>query len=485
MKKINMKSIVFGEIIMKKINMKKRFGFIGTLMVAIIALTGVAHAQTKIDPNNLIYPIGEGGFNWDSYHAFAKAHDYSGQQLTITSRWTGGFGQKGENMWAYFAKATGADVRHIGSQTFKQDVVASLEGGSPANLTAIQLVGFGKDLAKRGFFTPLCSDMANCELLDWFRDNYASGQDWIDSATWEGPDGKMHWYGPNYLVFHFSVVYYVPENFEDAGYEVPQTFEELKALEDQIVADGGTPWCHGLFAEGSTGFTGQHMMAEFLLRREPIEVYDKYTTNEIKMDDPRIVAALEEMGERLRNEKYVAGGPSNVATQDWRVAANGILTNPPQCYLYQEGTYIPTLFPEDKKYGDWDFFYFPTRANRPDLAKYPVNGGGAFFTITKDSPAARGLLEWLKTPIAAELMMAQGGFLTAHKHVNKALFADDATAVMNEMLMNADPFRFNAGEVFPSAVGGVCLNRAMVDYVGGKSAKDVLSGCQETWDGLK
>ena len=56
---------------------------------------------------------------------------------------------------------------------------------------------------------------------------------------------------------------------------------------------------------------------------------------------------------------------------------------------------------------------------------------------------------------------------------------------MNEMLMNADPFRFNAGEVFPSAVGGVCLNRAMVDYVGGKSAKDVLSGCQETWDGLK
>ena len=191
------------------------------------------------------------------------------------------------------------------------------------------------------------------------------------------------------------------------------------------------------------------------------------------------------MGERLRNEKYVAGGPSSVATQDWRVAANGILTNPPQCYLYQGGTYIPTLFPEDKKYGDWDFFYFPTRANRPDLAKYPMNGGGAIFTITKDSPAARGLLEWLKTPIAAELMMAQGGHLTPHKHVNKALFPDPGTAKMNEMLMNADPFRFHASGVMPSAVGGVCLNRAMVDYVGGKSAKEVLSACQEIWDGLK
>jgi alpha-glucoside transport system substrate-binding protein len=475
-----MKSIVFGEIIMKKIKMKKRFGFIGTLMVAIVALTGVAHADS-----HLKFPIGEGGFNWDSYHAFAKEHDYTGQQVTWTTRVTGSGETNINNMMAYFAEATGAKVKHVGSQTYKQDVVANLEGGTPPEITGISLPGFGQDLSRRGFFTPLCEDPNDCELSDWIRENYASGDAWADLGIWEGPDGKKHFYGFHYYTYVKSMVWYVPENFEDAGYKIPRTQDELKTLENRIVADGGTPWCHGLFAEGSTGFTGQHMMAEFLLRREPIEVYDKYTTNEIKMDDPRIVAALEEMGERLRNEKYVAGGPSNVATQDWRVAANGILTNPPQCYLYQEGTYIPTLFPEDKKYGDWDFFYFPTRANRPDLAKYPVNGGGAFFTITKDSPAARGLLEWLKTPIAAELMMAQGGFLTAHKHVNKALFADDATAVMNEMLMNADPFRFNAGEVFPSAVGGVCLNRAMVDYVGGKSAKDVLSACQEIWDGLK
>ena len=474
---------------MKKINMKKRFGFIGTLMVAaaMVALTGVAHAQTKIDPNNLIFPIGEGGFNWDSYHAFAKEHDYSGQQLTITTRWTGGYGQQGENMMAYFAKATGADVRHIGSQTFKQDVVASLEGGAPANLTGIQLVGFGADLAKRGFFTPLCSDMANCELADWFRDNYASGKDWVDFATWEGPDGKKHWYGPNYFTFHFEVVYYIPENFEDAGYEIPQTMEELKALEDQIVADGETPWCHGVgdSGGGGAGFTAQQLMADYLLRSQPLEVYDKYTTNEIKMDDPRIVAALEEMGKVLRSETKVAGGPTQVETLDWQLSAKGIFNNPPDCYMYHQGTYMPFAFPEDAKYGDWDFFYFPKPPNKPGFAKYPVNGGGAFFTITKDSPAARGFLEWIKTPIAHELWMAQGSFLTAHKHVNKALFADEATAKMNEILLNADPFRFNAGEVFPSAVGGVCLNRAMVDYVGGKSAKEVLSACQEIWDGLK
>jgi alpha-glucoside transport system substrate-binding protein len=465
---------------MKKINMKKRFGFIGTLMVAIVALTGVAHADS-----HLKFPIGEGGFNWDSYHAFAKAHDYSGQQLTITSRWTGGFGQKGENMWAYFAKATGADVRHIGSQTFKQDVVASLEGGSPANLTAIQLVGFGKDLAKRGFFTPLCSDMANCELLDWFRDNYASGQDWIDSATWEGPDGKMHWYGPNYLVFHFSVVYYVPENFEDAGYKIPRTQDELKTLENRIVADGGTPWCHGLFAEGSTGFTGGDMMEDILLRREPIELFDRLYANEIRLDDLRIVGAMQELGQKILSETKVDGGPSAVASLDWRTAAVGIFSNPPKCFMYHQGSYVTSFLPERKKFGEWDFFYFPPPSNRPDLAKNPVLGGGVFMGITKNTPAAHGFIEWLKTPIAHELWMAQGGFLTPHKHVNKELFIDAATAKMNEILMNGDPFRFDPGDVFPAAVGGVCWNRMMVDFVGGKPAADVLRVCQEVWDKLK
>jgi ABC-type glycerol-3-phosphate transport system substrate-binding protein len=43
-----------------------------------------------------------------------------------------------------------------------------------------------------------------------------------------------------------SLVWYVPENFEDAGYEIPETMEELKALTEQIVADGETPWCIGL-----------------------------------------------------------------------------------------------------------------------------------------------------------------------------------------------------------------------------------------------
>jgi alpha-glucoside transport system substrate-binding protein len=51
-----------------------------------------------------------------------------------------------------------------------------------------------------------------------------------------------------------SLVWYIPENFEDAGYEIPETMEELKALTEQIVADGETPWCIGLGSGGATGW---------------------------------------------------------------------------------------------------------------------------------------------------------------------------------------------------------------------------------------
>ena len=477
-----MKSIVFGEIIMKKIKMKKRFGFIGTLMVAIFALTGIAHADS-----HLIFPIGEGEFSWDSYHAFAKEHDYSGQKLTVTTRSTGVQHDQISNMLAYFAEATGAEASHRGSQTFKQDVVANAEAGTSANITAFALPGFGADMAKRGFVTPLCSDLTDCELADSMYENISNAKIFIRMSTWEGTDGKDHFYGVPYLNYTKSHIWYVPENFEDAGYKIPQTWEEMRALEQQIIADGATPWCYALQAEGSTGWLAQDALEEILLRSYPVEVYDKWITNEVKMDDPRIVAALEDLGKMLRDEKMVFGGPKYVASVDWRVAAVGIFKSPPECYMYHNASAIPSCcWPEDKKYenGDYDFFYYPARANRPDLASRPVNGGGHFMTITKDSPVARGFMEWLMTPIAHELWMAQGGFLTPHKHVNNAL-NPPLIGKLNETFLNAEPFRFDGADLMPGAVGGVALNRGMIDFVGGKSAKEVLKGIQEVWDNLK
>jgi alpha-glucoside transport system substrate-binding protein len=62
--------------------------------------------------------------------------------------------------------------------------------------------------------------------------------------------------------------------------------EELKALTEQIVADGETPWCIGLGSGGATGWPATDWVEDMMLRTQPPEVYDQWVTNEIPFTDP-------------------------------------------------------------------------------------------------------------------------------------------------------------------------------------------------------
>ena len=56
-----------------------------------------------------------------------------------------------------------------------------------------------------------------------------------------------------------SMVWYPKDDFDAAGYEVPETWDDLIALSDQIVADGSTPWCVGFESEGATRLAGHRL----------------------------------------------------------------------------------------------------------------------------------------------------------------------------------------------------------------------------------
>ena len=67
-------------------------------------------------------------------------------------------------------------------------------------------------------------------------------QNWLDWATMDGPDGPIM-AGAWERFYVNSLVFYPKAAFEKAGYQVPATWQELLALSDRIVKDGGTPWC--------------------------------------------------------------------------------------------------------------------------------------------------------------------------------------------------------------------------------------------------
>jgi alpha-glucoside transport system substrate-binding protein len=260
--------------------------------------------------------------------------------------------------------------------------------------------------------------------------------------------------------------------------------EELNALTDQIVADGGTPWCIGLGSGGATGWPATDWVEDLLLRTQTPDVYDGWVTNEIPFNDPRIVAAIDEFGYFARNDAYVAGGAGAVASTDFRDSPKGLFSSPPQCYMHRQASFIPAFFPEGTVVGeDADFFYFPSYADK-DLGN-PVLGAGTLWAITNDSPAAHALIEFLKPPEAHEIWMARGGFLTPLKSVDSSKFSDEATAKMNDILLGATTFRFDGSDLMPGGVGAGSFWTGMVDYAGGAPATEVADEIQQSWDALK
>ncbi len=407
------------------------------------------------------------------------ASDLAGEQITVFGPWLGPDQENVEAVLAAFAEASGADVRYVGSDSFEQQILVDTEAGSAANVSVFPQPGLAADLASRGFLTPLADGTA-----DWVRENYAAGQSWVDLGTYAGPDGADDLYGFFYKVDVKSLVWYVPENFEDAGYDVPESMEELIALSDQIVADGGTPWCIGLGSGGATGWPATDWVEDLLLRTQPPEVYDGWVSNEIPFNDPRIVAAIDEFGVFARNDAYVAGGAGAVASTDFRDSPKGLFSSPPQCYLHRQASFIPAFFPEGTVVGeDADFFYFPAFAEQ-DLGK-PVLGAGTVWAITNDSAGAQALIEFLKTTEANEIWMARKGFLTPHLGVDTSVFGDPTLQKMNDILLNATTFRFDGSDLMPGGIGAGAFWTGMVDYAGGKSAQDVADEIQAAWDALK
>ncbi|MBM7035146.1 ABC transporter substrate-binding protein [Vibrio ulleungensis] len=447
-----------------------------TLLSTAVAL---AIASTSTFAADLMFAPGEDDrFNWQSFEEL-KAMDLKGETITVFGPWLTADKDLVESVIAYFEAATGATVNYSGSDSFEQQIAIDVQAGSAPNIAIFPQPGLAADLASKGFLTPLSDETA-----PWLEANYAAGSSWVDLGTFAGKDGKDDLYGFFYKVDLKSLVWYVPENFEDAGYEVPETLEDLKALTEQMVADGETPWCVGLGSGGATGWPATDWVEDLMLRTQSPQDYDKWTTNELKFNDPKVVEAIDEFGWFVLNDKFVDGGSRAVAATDFRDSPKGMFTSPAKCYMHRQASFIPSFFPEGTELGlDADFFYFPAYESK-DLGK-PVLGAGTMFSITKDSKGARAFMEFLKSPIAHEVWMAQSGFLTPYKGVNMDAYGNDTLKKQGAILLDATTFRFDGSDLMPGKIGAGAFWTGMVDYSGGKPAKQVADEIQKTWDALK
>ena len=106
------------------------------------------------------------------------------------------------------------------------------------------------------------------------------------------------------------------------------------------------------------------------------------------------------------------------------------------------------------------------------------------MAVTDPSDATMAFMEFLQTPVAHEIMMAQGGFLTPHSGVNLDTYENASLRGQGEILLGATTFRFDGSDLMPGAIGAGSFWTGMVDYAGGADAQAVADAIQDSWDAL-
>jgi alpha-glucoside transport system substrate-binding protein len=418
-------------------------------------------------------------FSWDSYEEFAAANDFTGQELEIFGPWIAADQTHIEAVIALFEEATGADITYSGSNDAEQLIQVRVAGGDPPDVYVFPQPGAAADFASEGNLIPLGD-----ETGQWVVDNYAAGADWASFGTLTDENGEDQFFIFPYKQDLKSLVWYVPDNFTDAGYDIPTSMEELIALSEQIVADGGTPWCIGVESGGATGWSATDWMEDLMLRKYPTDIYDAWVTNDLPFNSEEVVDVMNTFGSFLFTDGWVAGGSSSVTTTSFGDSPAGLFTIPPQCYMHRQASFIPSFFPEGLEAGlDYNAFYFPSY-EMMDLGN-PVLGAGTLFGIFVESDVAHGFIDFLKTPIANEIWMSRAGLLTANMNVNPDAYANDLLKAQGETLLGATTFRFDGSDLMPTAIGAGSFWSGMVDFINGADAQAVADAIQESWDSIK
>ncbi|MEM8604196.1 MAG: ABC transporter substrate-binding protein [Cyanobacteria bacterium P01_H01_bin.121] len=367
-----------------------------------------------------------------------------------------------------FEAETGIDVVYEGTDAFATVLPVRVEAGEAPDIAMFPQPGLMADFVRTGQLKPIGEFLSAEDLAAVYAD------DWITLAT---VDDQI--YGVWYRVSVKSLVWYSPTAFAAQGYEVPETWAELTALSDQIVADGGTPWCLGLESGDATGWVGTDWVEDILLRTAGPEVYDQWITHEIPFNAPPVATAFDRFGEVVLNPEYVVGGNIGAISTPFGDSPNGLFEEPPGCYLHRQANFIASFFPEDVELGE-DVGIFALPSIDPEFGT-PVLVSGDIFSMFNDTPEARALLEYLTTPAPHEIWAGLGGFISPHQDVALEVYPDPVSQQQAEILQAAEVIRFDGSDMMPGAVGTGTFWTGVVDFVSGEDPEDVLNRIEASW----
>jgi len=374
--------------------------------------------------------------------------------------------------------ANGVAVTYIGDADWEANVNTQVEGGNPPDISFFPQPGKLAGFARDGVLKPLNDDAAAATAANW-------------SDAWNifgNVDGVQ--YGVPGSANLKSLVWYQPQAFADAGYEIPTTFDEFTTLVDTITAAGGAKaLCVGIESGQATGWTYTDWVEDMVLRQHGPDVYDQWVLHEIPFNDARIVESMDTVLGIFAEENVFASSGTIAATafQD-----NGQPLVDGDCFMHRQASFYSAFIPEGTPFADGsptavDVFYFP------DInGDAPMLGAGILGAAFNEDPNVHALLAYISTPEYAETRQAKqhelkgggaalSGFLSAAIGQDLSVYQPLEQSFL-DILANADIVRFDASDLMPAEVGaGTFWTEGTSAVNGDKTAQEAADAIEASW----
>jgi len=372
-----------------------------------------------------------------------------------------------------FEECTGATIEYEGSKEFEAQLPIRIEAGNPPDIAYLPQPGSLRTLVAQFPDAFVAAPEAVVTNIDENFDPAWKEYGSVDGTFYAAPLGSNV----------KSFVWYSPAMFEENGWEIPTTMDELMSLSDTIAGTGIKPWCAGIGSGDATGWPVTDWLEDYMLRTAGPEAYDQWQTHEIPFNDPQVVEALDGVGSILKNEEYVNGGLGNVQTiASTTFQEGGIPILRGECAMHRMASFYGSNFAEaGAEIGeDKDVFAFYLPAESAD--EKPVLVAGEFTAAFADRPEVQAFLAYLSSAEWANAKAALStGWVSANKNADPENFKNPIDRLSVEIIQDPNAVtRFDASDLMPGAVNTEFW-RQMTDWITGKSTSQALDAIENSW----
>jgi len=381
-----------------------------------------------------------------------------------------------EEAWVQFEECTGIDIVYEASEQLEAQLSTRIADGSAPDIAWIPNPGLLSELVADG--GPLPAPASTEVLVDEYWNPEWKSYGTVEGTFYAAPLGSTM----------NSFVWYSPRFFDENGYAVPTSWDEMWALSDQMVADGIKPWCGGLESGVETGWPATDWLEQVMLRLYGGDVYDQWVNHELTFQSPEVSAAMDVLAGWMKNPEYVNGGhgdAASIAVTPVQDAGAGIQTG--ECGMLQEGAFYANFWPNFEQNatvspdGTAYAFFLPRISSQ---FGQPMIGTGDFVAAFNDRPEVAAVQTYLASPDFHTSKAALGGWVSANNGVPIDTYTGDSIDQLSAQLLtdSESTFRFDASELMPDPVGDGAMREQMTTwFASDEPTAAVLENIDAAW----